>query len=309
MKVRRPNPGVVLLVLLVGQLVGARSNRIRADDGSASSNQVQALVARAVANQHRNDQALTLYERFEHRQLRRRDNTAAVTEDKSFRVVPTGTGILRVQTEENGRPVDAEFYRMQMRSLEGTLSAELNPEVAKHNQHVEKAVRRTRERAELVDAIPKAFRLAWIGREKRNGRTLVKLVLTADTSYRPVSRTTSLLPYLGGTVWVDEEAGQLARAEVEIIRDIPVGGGIAGKAYRGGRVVMEQSEISPGIWLPTRYEYDVEGRKFLFGFNLHETIELSRYRVIGPPQEALATVQREIHGRAAATTAPSNSPL
>ncbi len=278
-----------------------------ADDGSQPSDQIQALVARVVANQHRNDQALTLYERFEHRQLRQRDNDAAVVEDKSFRVVPTGTGILRVQTEENGRPVDAEFYRSQMRSLEGTLAAALNPEETKQKQRIEKAARRTRERAELVDAIPNAFRLTWIGRESRDKRRLVKLALTANAAYRPVSRITSLLPYLGATLWVDEDAGQLARAEVEIVRDIPFGGGIAGKAYRGGRVVMEQSEISPGVWLPTRYEYNVEGRKFLFGFSLHESIELSRYRLIGSPKEALATVQREINGRAAVSSVPSNS--
>ncbi len=68
---------------------------------------------------------------------------------------------------------------------------------------------------------------------------------------------------------------------------------------------MEQSEVAPAVWLPTHYQYDVTGRKFIFGVSVHETIEVSRYKRIGPPAEALATIRRELS--AAPGTSPARS--
>jgi hypothetical protein len=53
-------------------------------------------------------------------------------------------------------------------------------------------------------------------------------------------------------------------------------------------------EVAPGIWLPSRYQYDFTARKFLFTFEQHQYIEASHYRRIGSPKEALAVVQNEL---------------
>jgi len=50
---------------------------------------------------------------------------------------------------------------------------------------------------------------------------------------------------------------------------------------------MEQSEVAPGIWLPTLYTYDVDGRKFLLGFGVHERTDVSHYRHVGPPSQSI----------------------
>ena len=86
----------------------------------------------------------------------------------------------------------------------------------------------------------------------------------------------------------------MVRGEAHITRDISFGGGILGKLYRGGVFSMEQSEVAPGIWEPTRYQYDFGGRKFLFSFDEHQVVEASHYRRVGPPKEALTLVQNEL---------------
>jgi hypothetical protein len=69
--------------------------------------------------------------------------------------------------------------------------------------------------------------------------------------------------------------------------DITFGGGVAGRVYDGGHVDDGAgSEVAPGVWLPTVYTYDVDGRRFLFAFGIHERAEVSRYRHVGPPQQA-----------------------
>lgn len=57
---------------------------------------------------------------------------------------------------------------------------------------------------------------------------------------------------------------------------------------------MEQGEVTPGIWEPTKYTYDFEGRKFFFSFDEHQVVDASHYRRVGPPKEALAIVQNEL---------------
>jgi hypothetical protein len=56
----------------------------------------------------------------------------------------------------------------------------------------------------------------------------------------------------------------------------------------------DQAEVAPGIWLPTRYQYDFTARKFLFPFEQHQYVEISQYHRDGSPKQALALVQYEL---------------
>jgi hypothetical protein len=100
---------------------------------------------------------------------------------------------------------------------------------------------------------------------------------------------------------VEETQAQFARLEAEIATDIPFAGGVAGKVYHGGHVVMVQEEVAPGIWLPTLYNYEVDGRKFLFAFGIHDRTEITRYRRVGPPPQAVELLRNELNNLSAAT--------
>ena len=45
--------------------------------------------------------------------------------------------------------------------------------------------------------------------------------------------------------------------------------------------------------MPSRYAYDFDGRKFLFGLSIHERMKYTDYTRIGPPEEAIAVIRRE----------------
>jgi hypothetical protein len=270
---------------------------------SLSKEEIRALVERAIANQHRNDEALAEYERRERRLVYKKSTDSPPTEDKTFRVVPTGTGTLRLVVEESGQKVEAEFYRKQLRDLEQALVWALEPEEPKQKQRVEKWNKRVRERRETVDGIAQAFRFEFLGREISNGRRLVKLALEPEPGFKASTRTADMFRHVRATVWIDEAAEQLARVQAELFSDISFGGGVFGKVYRGGRFVLEQAEVARGVWLPVRIAYDFDGRKFLFGFELLEVTTVSGYGRIGPPREALAAVRHELSTSAVARPA------
>jgi hypothetical protein len=291
---------VTLAVVLAAPSFSATGARTQAPSESPSEGEVRALVARAIAAQHNNDAALAEYERRERRQVFKGERVA---EDKTHRVVPTGTGTLRLLMEENGRGVTPEFYRKQLRDLEQALVWALDPNEAKQRQRVEKWQRRSRERRELVDAVGQAFRFTWQGRETRNGASLAKLSFQPDPAFQPKARNSDLFRHVRGTMWIEESEGHLARIEAEIATDIAVFAGVFGKIYKGGRFVLEQAPMADGVWLPSRIEYDFAGRRFLFGFEMHESTTAAAYHRIGPPREALAAIRQELSNGAALSPA------
>ncbi len=289
------------LALALALAAAARDSR--QDARALSPDEIRALVDRAISNQHRNDEALAEFERREHRQARKDESDTLLSEDKKFRVVPTGTGTLRLLLEENGRPVSSELHRRQLRDLEQALRWALEPAENKQKRRVEKFDKRSRDRAEMVDALRDAFLFTWQGRESSNGRSLVRLLLEPNPGFKPRSRNTEMFRHARAVVWIDEAAAQLVRVEAEIVTDISIGGGILGKIYRGGRFVLEQVQVADGVWFPVRYEYNFAGRKFLFGFELHEVTLASGYKRIGPPKDALAAVRHELNN---ASPAPAS---
>jgi hypothetical protein len=273
-----------------------------------SPEQIHSLIARAIENQHRDDRALEEFERTEHRVARKGEN-AGIDTDLTERVVPSATGNIKLKMAENGVPVSAELYRTELEFAVNALDLAMHPN-DRYREDLAKFDRRRHDHAELVDAAPKAFRVTWAGRETRadpNGahgpRTLMKFLLDPDPDYKPVNRFAASFQHVHATLWVDEDEAQFARLEADIATDITFGGGIAGKVYHGGHIMMVQEEVAPGIWLPTLFNYAVDGRKFLFAFSLHEHAEITRYRRVGPPPEAVEIMRTELNNLAAATPA------
>jgi hypothetical protein len=270
-----------------------------------SPEQIHSLIMRAIENQHRDDRALEEFERTEH-VITRKDENAEIVTDLTERVVPSGTGNIKLKLVENGVPVAPDAFRHELEFAVNALDLTKHPN-DRYKEDLAKFERRRRDHAELVDASTKAFRVTWVGRETRadsaGPRTLMKFLLEPEPDYKPINRFAASFQHIRGTLWVDEAQAQFARLEADIATDIIFGGGIAGKVYHGGHVVMVQEEVAPGIWLPTLYDYELDGRKFLFAFGIHEHTEVTRYRRVGPPPEAVEIMRNELNNLTAATPA------
>ena len=256
--------------------------------------QVAAMVARATANQHRDDAALEEYEFTERAVTRSKDG---MTSEKISRVVPHGTGNFRVELARDGVPAAAASMETQWRDIALALASYSNPANQQRvKQDREKAAKERHERDQLEDAIGKAFRFRWVGRTMRDQRPLVELAFEPDPAFKPSVRFSSLYAHIRGTAWVDEASGQVARVEAEFFEDVPFVGGLVAKLDRGGKFSIEQAEVAPDVWAPTHFSVDVDGRKFVFGFSLHQQISLGGYLRVGQPHETLAAIKREHPG-------------
>jgi hypothetical protein len=256
--------------------------------------EVEARAQKLIENQHHNDDALEQYERIERHVDRTGGDKPRVLEDRTYRVVPTGTGTMKLLLKDAGKPADPADYHRQLIAWRDLLEVMLKPDDPRTKSASEKWQKKKQERKEIVDAARDAFLKKWIGQETRNERLCDVFQVDPNPEFHPRSITQDVLTRVTAKIWVDHATDQLVRGEAHVIRDLSFGGGILGKLYRGGVFSLDQAEVTPGVWLPIRYQYDFTARKFLFTFEEHQYIEVSAYHRDGSPNQCLALVQNEI---------------
>jgi hypothetical protein len=264
--------------------------------------QIHSLIMRSIENQHRDDHALDEFERTEHTVVRKAENAEILT-DITERIVPSSTGSIKLKTTENGSPVPPETYRHELEVAVNVLKVAISP-TDRYKEDLAKFQKRRHDHDELVDTSVKAFLVTFAGRETRNdaegAHTYLKFLLDPNPEYEPINRIATIFPHCHAVLWVDENEAQFARLEADIATDISFAAGIAGKVYHGGHVLMVQEEVAPGIWLPTQFHYNVDGRKFLSPFGIHEHSEIAHYRRVGPPPQSIEILRNELNNLAAA---------
>ena len=271
---------------------GAAAQSVVPDPTPAISLAKPGLFERVISSQKKNEEALDIYERIERLEVRKNARDPAPASVKSFRVIPSGTGMDRIPVGPDAQPADPAAYRAELVKLERALALLVNNGRSQRDA-VEKFAKKKKERNDLIDATRFAFLFTFVAREPRADRVLSKYRMEPNPAFKPTTRFTSVYPKVRGFVWVDEQAEELARIEGEVTEDISVGL-FLGKIYKGSHFMQERYEVAPGLWLPSFSQYDFDGRKLFSGFSVHERTFYTNYRYIGPPKEALVAVRKEL---------------
>ena len=280
---------IVALFLAAPAGVAAQSASATATETPPGSS---ALLERVIANQKKGEEALEVYERIERLETRKNRNEEVPVSVKITRVIPSGTGMDKIPVNADGKPSDADAYRARLEALEQALTLVVNNNRAQR-EAVEKYSRRRKDRLDLIDATRTAFIYTFVGREPRGKSLLAKYEMTPNPAFKPASRLTSIFPKVHGYVWIDENAGELARIEGDVTGDVAIAL-FLGKIYKGSHFMEERREVLPGLWEATSLQYDFDGRRFFSGFSIHERASYSNYRYVGPPKEALDAIHREL---------------
>ena len=250
------------------------------------------LFRRIIANQKKGEAALDLYERIERVETRKNPNDATPLIVKISRVLPSGTGMVRIALGPDGKPKDSAAYRADLENLARALALLVNDNRSQR-EALEKYAKKKKDRNDLIDATHNAFLFTLMATEQRGDRMLSKYKMDPNPAFKPTTRFTSIFPKVRGLVWIDEASDEVARIEGDVTEDISIGL-FLGKIYKGSHFMQERYEFVPGLWLTSFSQYDFDGRKLFSGFSVHERTFYSNYRYIGPPKEALAAIRQEL---------------
>src|SRR5215472_9039530 len=114
-----------------------------------SEAEAQLRADKLIANQHRDDSAIERYERIEHQIDRTGGPSPRVTEDRTFRVVPTGTGTMKILLRDNGKTPNPADYHRQLEQWRDALELALKPDDSRAKSAFAKFDKKRKDRAEL----------------------------------------------------------------------------------------------------------------------------------------------------------------
>lgn len=147
----------------------------------------------------------------------------------------------------------------------------------------ERQERRTRPqgRSAMEDAVS-VLQFAIDGRERIDGRDAIVVRFEPRADARPSTREGRIAKVMKGTVWVDETAREVMRAEATAIDDLSYGFGIIARLNEGTHVTLTREPVDGNVWLPSSIRITGEGRAILFRkLTIDHVIEWFDYRRIG----------------------------
>jgi hypothetical protein len=213
---------------------------------------------------------------------------------KDFKRTPNGSQTkLLVETKEataglviaiNGHPLSAEQRQAEIARIERFVQ---NPEELRKKQKQEKedAERVTR----IMRALPDAFLYEPAGTEPgaegigRAGDELVRLKFRPNPNYNPPSHTEQVLTGMSGYILIDANHDRIAKIDGTLMKDVGFGWGILGHLDKGGRFVVEQTDLGDNHWEIARMDLSFTGKILFFkNLNIKSTETYSDFRPAPP---------------------------
>jgi len=283
----------VLILAALFTLIAPQISAQKPSDPSGGSATAPDSFTRVIGNEKQSENLMDEYERTERVEKRRTASDPSPLSTTCWRLFPIGVGFEKIAVGADGKAPKSEVYRNELEKLEKYL-AWVAQDGEGQKEAYQKAERKRKERFELMEATHHAFLFTLEGKEMRGSRVLLRYRMEPNPAYRPTSRNTMLFTRVRGTLWIDEEASQLAKVDGSVTEDISIGLFLA-KVYKGSHFMQERYEVAPGLWEPTFEQYDFDGRKYMVPFSIHERTFYFDYRRVGPPKEAVEVVRAELN--------------
>jgi hypothetical protein len=116
-------------------------------------------------------------------------------------------------------------------------------------------------------------------RERFRDRDAIVFDFRPRPNFKPANRGESFVAKLAGVAWVDPVDRQVMRLEARLAEGFKVGGGLVASVRPGSAVVLEQTRLEDGVWLPRFEQINASAKIFLFaGFRIDAIREYSNYR-------------------------------
>ena len=236
-----------LAVVAVGLIcVCALSGQEETKPGAQEQQSAVALINQAAANE------VAALQTTEY--LRYRETVEWKWGTETREVITTPEGRADRIVSFNHQPLAPDQAQKQEQRLKKLLS---DPDAAHHELEDQKA--ELKRRIALMKAFPTAFIFTPDGEE--DGK--LKFSFRPTGSFSPHDRETQIYRGLQGTVWVEPSQKRLTRIDGIVTKNVSFGWGVFGKLYKGGRYMIEQTQIKPDQWQITRLDLDLKVRVFL----------------------------------------------
>ena len=182
---------------------------------------------------------------------------------------------------ENGVPLSAERAAKEDRRVQ----EEFRKAEREKEKDEQKVARRRAEREKKekegteISPFLRACEFVSPRREVLEGRETIVFDFRPRPGFRPKNREESLIAKLIGVVWIDPVDKQVIRLEARLAEAFKIAGGLLASLKPGAALVIEQTRMDQGVWLPRFAHVNLSVKFLVFaGNDFNKTIQWSDYK-------------------------------
>ncbi len=209
---------------------------------------------------------------------------------KDLKKTPGGSQTkLLVETQEatagllieiNGKPLSPQQRHDEIARIERFAES---PEELRKKQKQEKE--ETEHVTRIMKALPDAFLYEPDGTVPgaeglgRPGDELVRLKFRPNPNYSPPTHTEQVLTGMTGYILIDTNYFRIAKIDGTLMKEVGFGWGILGHLDKGGRFVVQQTDVGDNHWEISRMDLSFTGKVLFFkSLNIKSTEIYSDFR-------------------------------
>jgi hypothetical protein len=182
---------------------------------------------------------------------------------------------------ENGVSLSAERAAKEDKRVQEEFEKAEREKEKDEKKVAQRRAEREKKKAEGTEISPflKVCEFVSPRREVLEGRETIVFDFRPRDGFKPKTREESLIAKLVGVVWIDPVDKQIIRLEARLAEGFKMAGGLLVSLKPGAALVIEQTRMVQGVWLPKFAQINLSVKVLLFsGGDYNKTIEWSEYR-------------------------------
>jgi hypothetical protein len=237
---------------------------------------IKQLFSTVQENQKQIESLVDQYSCAENEEIRVLDKNGRVKKSivKEYEDFYLGGQLVRRVVKKDGRPLSPAAQKKE----DDRIEKRIREYEKNHSEEGEDAARKKKEQIDISTflRISNFSHPRW-GEYRQHDMIVFDFVPNPD--YKPRNKTEDLLHKLAGTIWVDDQARDVARLEAHLSDTFKLAGGLLASIHKGGSLVMEQAKTNDEVWLPSYVEAHFSARLLLVASALGDyTSKFSDYK-------------------------------
>jgi hypothetical protein len=157
--------------------------------------------------------------------------------------------------ERNGKPLSTDEENAELERLNHLLA---HPEVQEHRHKKEQEDSARGD--EMVRMLPDAFLFTDDGTVQGPSGPCYRFQFRPNPAFAPPDREGEVYHGMEGELWVDKGQLRLAKIDAHLISDVNFGWGVLGKLYKGGSILVQNSDVGMNHWETIHMKLDLRGK-------------------------------------------------
>jgi hypothetical protein len=191
----------------------------------------------------------------------------------------------------DGKPLSTDEENAELERLDHLLA---HPEVQEHRHKKEQEDSARGD--EMVRMLPDAFLFTDDGTVQGPSGPCYRLQFRPNPAFAPPDREGEVYHGMEGELWVDKGQLRLAKIDAHLISDVNFGWGVLGRLYKGGSILVQNTDVGMNHWETIHMKLDLRGKVMMIKSVDFSTTEDSSNFQMQPQelgyQEAIRLLQK-----------------